>query len=135
MRDALAAGVTKTDRIKVDEPRTIGFMGEEGRVYATPALVADIEMACRNLLLEHLDEGEDSVGTRVEIDHLAPTPLGLPVEITATVAEVKGRAVTFDVTARDSLDEIGRCRHYRFVVDVDKTKARLRDKAAKAGKG
>jgi len=135
MRDTLAAGVTKTDRIKVDEPRTIGFMGEEGRVYATPALVADIEMACRNLLLEHLDEGEDSVGTRVEIDHLAPTPLGLPVEITATVAEVKGRAVTFDVTARDSLDEIGRCRHYRFVVDVDKTKARLRDKAAKAGKG
>jgi len=61
-------------------------------------LVRDIEIACRDLLLQHLDAGEDSVGTRVEIDHLAATLLGMKVELTVSIAEVQGRAVTFDVT-------------------------------------
>src|SRR5256885_14495650 len=73
MKASLTTGLTATRRITVDRNRTIGFMGEGGRVYATPELIRDIEMTCRNLLLEHLDEGEDSVGTRVEIDHLAAT--------------------------------------------------------------
>lgn len=132
MKQSLAAGVSATRRFTVDRERTIGFMGEEGRVYATPALVQDIETTCRDLLLEHLDAGEDSVGTRVELDHTAPTPEGLWVEITATVAETNGRAVTFDVQARDPLDTIARCRHNRFVVDVEKTRARVAAKAAKA---
>ncbi len=66
MKSSLASGLTTTRRITVDRSRTIGFMGEGGRVYATPELVRDVEVTCRNLLLEHLDEGEDSVGTRVE---------------------------------------------------------------------
>ena len=132
MKQSLAAGVSATRRFTVDRKRTIGFMGDEGRVYATPALVEDIETTCRDLLLEHLDAGEDSVGTRVELDHTAPTPEGLWVEITATVAQVEGRAVTFDVSARDPLDAIARCRHSRFVVDVEKTRARVAAKAAKA---
>src|SRR5690606_23633427 len=110
-------------------------MGAEGRVYATPELVRDVEMTCRDLLLEHLDTGEDSVGIRVEIDHLAATPLGLEVEIAARIAEVKGRQVAFEVTARDPLDEIARGRHMRFVVDVAKTKERVAAKRAKAGLG
>ena len=65
-------------------------MGEDARVYATPMLVRDIEVTCRELLLEHLDPGEDSVGTRVEIDHLAATLLGMKVTINATLAELKG---------------------------------------------
>ncbi len=90
MKPSLATGLTATRRIIVDRDRTIGFMGEEGRVYATPELVRDAEMTCRNLLLDHLDEGEDSVGTRVEIDHLAATLIDMSVEFTVTVAEVKG---------------------------------------------
>ncbi len=61
-------------------------MGEKARVYATPMLVRDIEIACRNLLLDHLDPGEDSVGTRVELDHLAATLMGMKVELTATIS-------------------------------------------------
>lgn len=132
MKPSLAAGVSATRRITVDEARTIGFMGKEGRVYATPELVRDVEVTCRDLLLQHLDSGEDSVGTRVEIDHLAPTLLGMWAEITATVTEVKGRLVTFDVTARDPVDQIAKGRHIRFVSDVAKTKERLAAKAAKA---
>jgi len=132
MQPTLTAGVTGTREFLVDRERTIDFMGEDARVYATPMLVRDIEVTCRELLLQHLDAGEDSVGTRVEIDHLAATLFGMKVTITATVAEVKGRAVVFDVSATDGLDTICRGRHARFVANVDQVKQRLKQKQAKA---
>ncbi|MBM3557697.1 MAG: LysR family transcriptional regulator [Alphaproteobacteria bacterium] len=132
MKASLVAGIGTTARITIDRDRTIGFMGEEGRVYATPALVRDIEQTCRDFLLQHLDAGEDSVGTRVELDHLAPTLMNMWAEITVTVAEVKGRLVIFEVSAKDPLDQIGKGKHIRFVSDVAKTKERLAAKAAKA---
>ena len=70
MKPTLTAGLESTVKFDVSREQTIDFMGEEARVYATPMLVRDIEIACRNLLLEHLDPGEDSVGTRVAIDHI-----------------------------------------------------------------
>jgi predicted thioesterase len=133
MKPTLAAGLTATRRFTVDRERTIGFMGEAARVYATPMLVRDVEVTCRELLLEHLDPGEDSVGTRIELDHLAPTLLGMTAEISVTVTEVKGRAVVFDVSATDGVDAIARGRHSRFVVDVKQTEQRLAAKAKKAG--
>ncbi len=132
MKDSLAAGLSASRRVTIDRARTIGFMGEDARVYSTPMLVQDIEATCRDLLLEHLDAGEDSVGTRVEIDHLAATLEGMWVEFSAKVTEVEGRAVSLEVTARDALDEVARGRHNRFVVDIAKTKVRLAAKAAKA---
>lgn len=135
MKASLAAGISTTRRFVVDRARTIDFMGEEGRVYATPELVRDIEITCREFLLEHLDTGEDTVGTRVEIDHLAATLMDMPVEITVTVAEVKGRGVTLSVEGRDPIDVIVKGSHSRFVVDVAKTKERLLGKAAKFKQG
>lgn len=131
MKPTLAAGVTATVRHAIDRERTIEFMGERARVYATPMLVRDIEIACRELLLAHLDPGEDSVGTRVELDHLAPTPLGMRVELGVTVTEVKGRAVTLAVEGRDEVDVICRGLHRRFVVDTKATEARIAAKLAK----
>ena len=130
MKATLAPGVTATREFTVDRDRTIDFMGEEARVYATPMLVRDIEVACRDLLLKHLDPTEDSVGTRVEIDHLAPTLLGMTATLQVKVAEVKGRAVTLEVEGRDDKEAICRGRHMRFVVDVEKTKQRLKLKRA-----
>src|SRR5206468_6920401 len=106
MKASLVAGGTATSKLAVDRERTIDFMGEKARVYATPMLVRDIEIACRELLLTHLDPGEDSVGTRIELDHLAPTLMGMPVEIKVTIAEVKGRAITLAFGGRDSVDPI-----------------------------
>jgi predicted thioesterase len=91
-------------------------------------LVRDIEITCREALLPHLDPGEDSVGTRVEIDHLAPSLLGATVTIAARAAELKGRGVVFEVTATDGAETVCRGRHSRFVVDVAKTKQRLQEK-------
>ena len=132
MKTTLVPGLATTRTFGVDRERTIDFMGEAARVYATPMLVRDIELACRDLLLAHLDPGEDSVGTRIELDHLAATLLGMPVDLTVTVTEVKGRAVTFSIEGRDSVDTICRGLHRRFVVDVAATEARLAAKAAKA---
>ncbi len=131
MKQSLRPGVSKLRRIVVDNDRTIGFMGEEGRVYGTPELVRDIEHACRDLLLEHADSGEDSVGIEIAVRHTAPTLLGMTVEITATVTAVEGRKVSFDVVAKDELEPIGGATHTRFVVDVAKTHERLKAKAAK----
>lgn len=133
MKPTLQPGVASSATIEVDRPRTIDFMGEKARVYATPMLVRDIEMTCRALLLQHLDAGEDSVGTRVEVDHLAATLLGMAVTLTVKVVEVNGRGVTFEVEGSDGIDTICRGRHARFVVDVAKTEQRLAAKAAKAG--
>jgi predicted thioesterase len=132
MKPTLAPGLTTTREFAVDRERTIDFMGEEARVYATPMLVRDIEVTCRELLLAHLDAGEDSVGTRVEIDHLAATLLGMKVAITATLAELKGRAAVFEVSATDGLDTICRGRHARFIANVEQVKQRLKQKQAKA---
>jgi fluoroacetyl-CoA thioesterase len=131
MKESLRPGVSKTARIEVDRDRTISFMGEEDRVYGTPFLVGDIEMTCRQLILDHAEPGEDSVGTGVSIKHLAPTLLGMAVEITATVAAVDGRKVAFEISAKDAIDQICTGTHGRFVVDVKKTVERLKAKAAK----
>jgi fluoroacetyl-CoA thioesterase len=132
MKSTLAAGLSASRSYPVDRERTIDFMGEAARVYATPMLVRDIEMTCRNLMLEHLDAGEDSVGTRVEIDHVGATLLGMTVELSVRIAEVNGRSVVFEVEGRDTVEPIVRGRHTRFVVDVAKTQQRLAAKAEKA---
>jgi predicted thioesterase len=131
MKQSLRPGLSVVKRLEVDAGRTIAFMGEEGRVYATPDFVRDIEHTCRDLLLEHADPGEDSVGMGIAVTHLAPTLLGMQVEITAAVATVEGRKVIFNVSAKDDLEPIGSGTHTRFVVDVKKTHERLRAKAAK----
>jgi fluoroacetyl-CoA thioesterase len=135
MKATLQAGVNSAVSLTVDRERTIDFMGEKARVYATPMLVRDIEIACRELLLQHLDPGEDSVGTRVELDHLAATLMGMKVELKVSIAELQGRAVTFEVSGSDSVEPICRGRHQRFIVDVAKTEVRLAAKAQKAGLG
>lgn len=131
MKGSLRPGLSRVNRIEVDRDRTIGFMGEEGRVYATPYLVRDIEMTCRQLILDHGDAGEDSVGTDIAIKHLAPTLLGMTVEITATVIAVEGRKVSFEVSAKDNVEQICSGTHGRFAVNVGKTIERLKAKAAK----
>jgi predicted thioesterase len=132
MQETLCPGLSRTETRIVDAARTIDFMGEDLRIYATPELLRDIEFTCRNLLLAHCDPGEDSVGVGAAFDHSAATPLGMEVRITATIAAVEGRRVVLDVVAFDAIEEIGRGQHTRFIVDMAKAKQRLVAKIAKA---
>ena len=132
MQATLTTGLENTVTFNVTREQTIDFMGEAARVYATPMLVQDIEIACRNLLLRHLDTGEDSVGTRVAIDHIAATLMGMAVTLTVRIQSLEGRAVVFEIEGRDAVEPIVRGQHARFIVDVAKTAQRLAAKAQKA---
>ena len=131
MKPSLSPGLTRVKSVPIDRARTIGFMGEEARTYATPSMILDIEHTCRELVIEHADPGEDSVGMEVAVKHLAPTLMGMTVEITVRVVAVEGRKVLFEATVKDELDEVGSGTHARFVVDKAKTFERLKAKAAR----
>lgn len=133
MKSSLKPGLQTEKSISVDEARCIGFMGKEGMVYATPRMVSDVEYTCRDFLLAHLDPGEDSVGAHVSIDHLAATPIGLNVTIQAKVVEVDRRKIVFEFSVHDPVEQCGRGKHVRFVVETAKTRERLAAKRAKAG--
>ena len=76
MKPTLKPGLAHTRKVMVDESRVINFMGDDCRVYATPRIISDVEYTCRDFLLEHLDTGEDSVGTKVNWEHVGPALLG-----------------------------------------------------------
>ena len=134
MKDSLATGITATRRVEIDEARTIDFLGEELRIYSTPSLLLDIEQHCRDLILQHLDQAEDTVGVRVELDHMGATLLGMAVDMSATVIEIQGRRITLQVEASDPLETVAKAKHVRFVIDVAKQAQRIEEKAAKAAK-
>ena len=138
MKDTLAPGIAGTKRHPIDRDRTIDFMGEALRVYSTPSMLRDIEHTCRDVILEHLDEGEDTVGVRVELEHLGATLLDSRVDITVRVTGVEGPRVDLEVEVRDELGEtVGRAKHGRFVVEVERQRRRLERLAerVKAGGG
>jgi predicted thioesterase len=135
MSKPLEAGLSATRRVDIDRDRTISFMGDDCRVYATPKLLYDVEYACRDLLIEHIDPGKDSVGTRVELDHVGASLMGMWVEISVTLTEVNGGAVCFDFSVRDAVEEVARGKHNRFIVGIEKTAQRLKAKLAKAQSG
>ena len=107
----------------------ITFLGGEVQPsLATPSMIKWMEICCRDAILPHLDDGQDSVGIKVDIEHLAATPMGQEVTYTAAVVEVDGRRVRFRVDASDGSEMVGRGVHERYVIDVERFAARLRKK-------
>ena len=124
----LKARASATERVRVEDDRCIGFMGEAARVYSTPSMVSDVEYACLRLIQKHLPEEQSSVGMHVSIDHLAPTPLGCEVEIAVTVSAVEGRKVTLDARVSDAAEIVGSGVHVRYVIDVARQARRIAEK-------
>ena len=133
MKTTLIPGLTHARKIAVDEARVIDFMGEDCRVYATPRIISDVEYTCRDFLLGHLDPGEDSVGTRVNWEHVGPALLGAEITISIKLINVDGRRVTFEAAVSEGADAVARGTHERFIVDVQKVRERLLKKKAQRG--
>ncbi|MDX1434858.1 MAG: hotdog domain-containing protein [Gammaproteobacteria bacterium] len=131
MPAALVPGATRTERIDIDIDRTIGFLGDEWRVYATPAMVNDVEYACWRLIQEHLDDAQTTVGVHVALEHLAATPLGESVEVRVEVVSVEDRRIVCEAVVADAAEVVGRGEHTRFVVDVARHRRRIEAKRAK----
>jgi len=98
-------------------------------VLATPVLVGFCEECARGLIDPHLETGKKTVGTMVALDHLAATPLGMAVTIRATLVEIDGRRLQFEIEATDEVEPIGRCTHERFVIDAARFEARIAEKS------
>lgn len=128
-------GATKERTITVDANQTTSFLWEGENVLSTPSMILEMEETCRLLLKEQVipDAEWDSVGTIVDVRHLAATPVGAEVFLKATVASVDGRKVMFDVEASDKLERVGEGRHERFIINVPRFRAKFDEKARKLG--
>jgi len=104
----------------------INFLGLEGaRVLSTPHMIGLMEWTCRNTVQSLLDEGCDTVGTHVNVAHLAAAPMGTMVTFTAEVIAVNERRVQFRVEARDEKEKIGEGTHERTIINVAKFASRM----------
>ncbi len=101
--------------------------------FATPMLVALMENAAINALREELPPEQTTVGTKVDVVHLAATPVGMTVTARAELVQVDGRRLLFEITAEDEAEVVGRCRHERFVVERESFLARVGQKQAQWG--
>lgn len=123
----IRAGISGTATVKVSKENCASAMGSGALdVFATPAVVAYMEMAACNAVNGALEEGLSTVGTKVDIAHIKASPIGEEITATATLREVDGRRLVFDVTASDSKGEIANGTHERFIIKVDKFLAKLK---------
>lgn len=97
-------------------------------VFATPMLVALMENAAINAITADLPSGQTTVGIKVDVSHTSATPIGMTVTARAELTVVDGRRLVFEVTAADDSGEVGRGRHERFVVDMEKFLAKVKAK-------
>jgi len=126
---AIPIGTKGRAERRVTDEIAINFLGLEGaRVLATPAMIMLIEMTCRDSILPLLDAGFDSVGTVVNVKHLAATPLGMQVRFESEVMEADNRRVLFKVAAFDEKEQVAEGTHERFVINVERFAKRLAEK-------
>jgi fluoroacetyl-CoA thioesterase len=125
----LMPGLSGAIQHRVDKKSTARQLGSGTvEVLATPELVRLMEIASVAALSSHLPPEFTSVGVAINIEHIAPTPVGLSVEVRAVLAEVHGRHLKFQVVAYDQTEEIGRGTHERVLVEVEGFVARANRK-------
>jgi predicted thioesterase len=118
-RDFIKVGMSAERMLVVPPERTVGyFVAGMPMVYATPMMILEMEMASGDAISSHLEQGWVTVGTEVDIRHLAATPVGARVRTTARVIAVERRVIRFEVEAFDDKRRIGEGRHARGLVNV-----------------
>ena len=130
MNIMVKVGATKERKIRVSQNQSTSFLWEGENVFSTPSMISEMEETCRILLKEQFipQEQWDSVGTFVEIKHLAATPVGAEVLLKAKVYSVNGRRVMFDVDALDKIEKIGEGRNERMVIEIARFRSRFDEK-------
>ena len=137
MKDTLKVGLEHVHKYLVPENKTVPHLYPEApsfqgmpKVFATGFFVGLCEWACIEAMAPHLDPGEGSVGTLVNLTHTAATPPGMEVSVRVRCIGVDGRRTVWEIVATDAVEAIGRGTHVRFTVDFAKFNARVAKKAA-----
>ena len=117
----LETGLKYTKSVMCTEENTAAAVGSGSlRVFSTPALLTLMELCCAEAVLPYLEEGQSTVGTKVELRHTAATPVGMEVSCECELTEIDRRRLVFTVKAYDKVDCVGECVHERFIVNNDK---------------
>ena len=125
----IPAGTRHEEKLVVTPDVAIDFMGvKDARVLSTPNMILGLERTSRNAVLPLLDPGYDTVGTHVNVYHLAATPVGMTVTFRTEVTSVEDRRVNFKVEAFDEKEKIAEGTHQRFIVNVSRFAARVQGK-------
>jgi fluoroacetyl-CoA thioesterase len=139
MKTTLQPGLKHSFSYVVPENKTVPYTYPESpiiaampKVFATGFMIVLMEWTCTQLLDQYLDAGEGSLGTHVDVSHLAATPPGMTVKVDVEVLEVRGRKIVFKVRAHDGMDLIGEGRHERVAVVWDRFNAKVAEKARSA---
>jgi len=139
MKDTIKEGLKYTHRYRVPESKTVPYIYQESKpfqeipkVFATGYMVALMEWACTEAMAPHLEPGECSVGIDINVNHTAATPPGMEVIVDVLCTNVDGQRTSWEIVARDEVDEIGRGSHERFTVNIDRFNARVADKTGRA---
>jgi len=128
----LKTGIEGKASVTVNKENTaVAYGSGLVNVFATPAMVGLMEHAAISAVDSLLEAGFTTVGTRIDVKHLAATPVGMNVTATARLVEVDGKRLLFEVEARDGVDLIGTGVHERFIVKMDSFIKRAEGKAAK----
>lgn len=115
----ITPGMRMTTNYTVEEKHTAYHIGSGAvRVLGTPVMIAFMEINAMELLQEHLDEAHTTVGTRVDIRHLAPSKIGAQIKVTAEVTGVDGQKIALKVDAYDGETLIGTGQHWRYIIDI-----------------
>jgi fluoroacetyl-CoA thioesterase len=141
MKPTLKAGIKHRFAYAVPTSKTVPALYPEApqlqampEVFATGFMVGLMEWTCVQLLEPHLDQGEGSVGTYIDVSHKAATPVGMTVTVDAELIEVRGPRASFVLRAHDGVDEIGSGTHERFIVSWDRFNRGVAAKLTKAAK-
>jgi fluoroacetyl-CoA thioesterase len=142
MKATLMPGIEHELRYRVTDAKTVPALFPEAgefevmpRVFATGFMVGLLEWACIQAIRPHLDwPNEQTVGTHIDVSHVAATPCGFEVTVKVKLVEVDRRRLVFEIEAHDGMDLISRGRHERFVIDKTKFDAKLKEKSDKAGR-
>lgn len=128
----LQTGIRGNCSVTVTESNSAQTVGSGTlAVFATPAMIALMEKTAWQSISPYLEEGKCTVGTKLDIQHLAPTPIGMTVTCKSVLTEIDGRRLVFDVTATDGCETIGKGRHERFIVSCEPFQEKANGKLAK----
>ena len=139
MKDTLKPGIASEFTFHLPDTKTVPALYPEAaefqempEVFATGFLVGFLEWACIQAVNPHLDwPSEQTVGTHIDVSHVAATPAGFDVTAKVKLIEVAGRRLLFEVEAHDGMELISQGKHERFIISKDKFDAKMKEKLAR----
>ncbi len=141
MKDTLKPGIESEFKFRIPESKTVAALYPESaefqempEVFATGFLVGFLEWACIKAINPHLDwPSEQTVGTHIDVSHIAATPVGFEVTAKIKLIDVDGRRLLFEVEAHDGVDLISKGKHERFIINKQKFDSKMKEKITKKG--